>query len=135
MIWPDEAAAHAALSWMLVEAGGGRFPGQHATLGQALGKYLEVADLEVSTLPLISGHPKPMPQGLLYDARHKNVRSLIVSTAMAVLSRPPGLARWPHPDVRAEVSRWLRRNGVAVARTRRRRPTGRGGRRLARGWR
>ena len=39
-----------------------------------------------------------------------------------------------HPDVRAEVSRWPRRNGVAVARTRRRRPTGRGGRRLARGW-
>ena len=41
--------------------------------------------------------------------------------------RPPGLARWPHPDVRAEVSRWPSRNGVAVARTRRRRPTGRGG--------
>ena len=38
---PDEAAVHAALSWMLVEADGGRFPDQHATLGQALGKYLE----------------------------------------------------------------------------------------------
>jgi hypothetical protein len=46
---PDEAAAHAALSRMLVEADGGRFPDQHPTLGQALGKYLEVADLEVST--------------------------------------------------------------------------------------
>ena len=33
-----------------------------------------------------------------------------------------------------EVSRWPRRSGVAVARTRRRRPTGRGGRCLARGW-
>lgn len=33
-----------------------------------------------------------------------------------------------------EVSRWPCRNGVAVARTQRRRPTGRGGRRLARGW-
>jgi hypothetical protein len=43
-------------------------------------------------------------------------------------------ARWPDPDVRAEVSRWPCRNGVAVARTRRWRPTGRGGRRLARGW-
>jgi hypothetical protein len=43
-------------------------------------------------------------------------------------------ARWAHPDVRAEVSRWPCRNGVAVARTRRWRPTGRGGRRLARGW-
>src|SRR5271165_1943509 len=40
---PDEAAAHAALSRMLVEAGGGRFPDQQATLGQALGKYLEGA--------------------------------------------------------------------------------------------
>ena len=56
------------------------------------------------------------------------------SYATGWFPRPPGLARWPHPDVGAEVSRWLRRNGVAVARTRRRRPTGRGGRRLARGW-
>ena len=56
------------------------------------------------------------------------------SYATGRFPRPPGLARWPHPDVRAEVSRWPRRNGVAVARTRRRRPTGRGGRRLARGW-
>ena len=44
------------------------------------------------------------------------------------------LAGGRRPDVRAEVSRWPRRNGVAVARTRRRRPTGRGGQRLARGW-
>ena len=53
---PDEAAAHAALSRMLVEAGGGRFPDQQATLGQALGKYLEVADLEVSTREAHEGY-------------------------------------------------------------------------------
>ena len=47
---PDEASAAAALGRLLAEADGGRFPDQHATLGQALGKYLEVADLEVSRL-------------------------------------------------------------------------------------
>ena len=52
---PDEAAAHAALSRMLVEADGG-FPDQQATLGQALGKYLEVADLEVSTREAHEGY-------------------------------------------------------------------------------
>ena len=41
---------------MLVEAGGGRFPDQQATLGQALGKYLEVADLEVSTREAHQGY-------------------------------------------------------------------------------
>src|ERR1017187_8258520 len=53
---PDEAAAHAALGRMLVEADGGRFPDQQATLGQALGKYLEVADLEVSTREAHQGY-------------------------------------------------------------------------------
>ena len=53
---PDEAAAHAALGRMLVEAGGGRFPGQHAILGQALGRYLEVADLEVLTREAHEGY-------------------------------------------------------------------------------
>jgi integrase len=41
---------------MLVEADGGRFPDQQATLGQALGKYLEVADLEVSTREAHEGY-------------------------------------------------------------------------------
>ena len=41
---------------MLVEAGGGRFPDQQATLGRALGKYLEVADLKVSTREAHEGY-------------------------------------------------------------------------------
>ena len=41
---------------MLVGADGGRFPDQQATLGQALGKYLEVADLEVSTREAHEGY-------------------------------------------------------------------------------
>jgi hypothetical protein len=52
---PDEAAAYAALSRMLVEAGGGRFPDQQATLGQALGKYLEVERPDSTNLPLFHG--------------------------------------------------------------------------------
>ena len=36
---PDEAAA--ALGWLLSQANGDRFPTREATLGQALGKYLE----------------------------------------------------------------------------------------------
>ena len=46
---PDEASAAAALGKLLAQADGGHFPNREATLGQALAKYLEVADLEVST--------------------------------------------------------------------------------------
>jgi integrase len=53
---PDEASAHVALGRLLAEADGGRFPDRHATVGQALGKYLEVADLEVSTREAHEGY-------------------------------------------------------------------------------
>jgi len=53
---PDEASAHVALGRLLAEADGGRFPDRHATVGQALDKYLEVADLEVSTKEAHQGY-------------------------------------------------------------------------------
>jgi len=53
---PDEAAAAAALGQLLGQAGGDRFPDREATLGQALDKYLEVADLEVSTREAHEGY-------------------------------------------------------------------------------
>jgi len=53
---PDEAAAVAALGRLLSEADGGRFPDREATLGQALDKYLGVADLEVSTREAHEGY-------------------------------------------------------------------------------
>jgi len=53
---PDEASAAAALGRMLAQADGDRFPNREATLGQALGKYLEVADLEVSTREAHEGY-------------------------------------------------------------------------------
>jgi len=53
---PDEASAYVALGRLLAEADGGRFPDRHATVGQALDKYLEVADLEVSTREAHQGY-------------------------------------------------------------------------------
>ena len=46
---PDEASAAAALGKLLAQADGDHVPNREATLGQALAKYLEVADLEIST--------------------------------------------------------------------------------------
>ena len=46
---PDEASAAAALGKLLAWADGDHFPNREATVGQALSKYLEVADLELST--------------------------------------------------------------------------------------
>jgi integrase len=53
---PDEASAHVALGQLLAEADGGRFPDRQATVGQALDRYLEVADLEVSTREAHQGY-------------------------------------------------------------------------------
>jgi hypothetical protein len=53
---PDEASAYLALGRLLAEADGGRFPDWHATVGQALDKYLEMADLEVSTREAHQGY-------------------------------------------------------------------------------
>ena len=53
---PDEASAAAALGKLLAQADGDHFPNREATLGQALAKYLEIADLEVSTQEAHEGY-------------------------------------------------------------------------------
>ena len=53
---PDAATAAATLGRLLNEADGGRFPDRAATLGQALDKYLEVTDLELSTREAHQGY-------------------------------------------------------------------------------
>jgi len=53
---PDDATAAATLGRLLNEADGGRFPDRAATLGQALDKYLEVTDLELSTREAHQGY-------------------------------------------------------------------------------
>jgi len=45
----DDATAAATLGRLLAEVDEERFPNRNATLGHALDKYIEVADLEVST--------------------------------------------------------------------------------------
>ena len=66
---PDEAAAHAALGRLLAEADGGRFPDRQATLGQALDKFLEVADLEVSTREAHEGYIRRTIRPVLGEVR------------------------------------------------------------------
>ena len=53
---PDEAAAAATLGRLLNEADGGWFPNRAATLSQALDKYLEVTDLELSAKEAHQGY-------------------------------------------------------------------------------
>ena len=53
---PTKPPPTSALGRLLTEADGGRFPDRDATLGQALDKYLEVADLEVSTREAHEGY-------------------------------------------------------------------------------
>jgi hypothetical protein len=53
---PDYAAAAATLGRLLAEADQERFPDRDATLGHALDKYIEVADLEVSTREAHEGY-------------------------------------------------------------------------------
>jgi integrase len=53
---PDEASAAAVLGKLLAQADGDHFPNREATLGQVLAKYLEVADLEVSTQEAHEGY-------------------------------------------------------------------------------
>ena len=53
---PDEASAAAAPGKLLAQADGDHFPNREATVGQALGQYLGVADLEVSTREAHQGY-------------------------------------------------------------------------------
>jgi integrase len=70
---PDEAAAHVTLGRLLAEADGGRFPDREATLGQALDKYLEVADLEVSTKEAHEGYVRRTIRPVLGDVKIRKV--------------------------------------------------------------
>ena len=53
---PDDAAAATTLGRLLAEVDQERFPDRGATLGHALDKYIEVADLEVSTREAHEGY-------------------------------------------------------------------------------
>ena len=53
---PDGAAAATTLGRLLAEVDQERFPDRDATLGHSLDKYIEVADLEVSTREAHEGY-------------------------------------------------------------------------------
>jgi integrase len=81
---PDEASAHVALGRLLAEADGGRFPDRHATVGQALDKYLEVADLEVSTKEAHKGCIRPTIGPVLGEVK---IRQLSAPTRLTPCTR------------------------------------------------
>ena len=66
---PDDATAAATLGRLLNEADGGRFPDRAATLGQALDKYLEIADLELSTREAHQGYIRRTIAPVLGDVK------------------------------------------------------------------
>ena len=66
---PDETAAAAALGRLLSQADGARSPNRDATLGQALDKYLEVADLEISTKEAHQGYIRRTIRPVLGDVK------------------------------------------------------------------
>ncbi len=66
---PDDATAAATLGRLLNDADGGRFPDRAATLGQALDKYLEVADLELSTREAHQGYIRRTIAPVLGDVK------------------------------------------------------------------
>src|SRR5215472_6158421 len=65
----DDATAAATLGRLLNEADGGRFSDRAATLGRALDKYLEVADLELSTKEAHQGYIRRTIAPVLGDVK------------------------------------------------------------------
>jgi integrase len=90
---PDEASAHVALGRLLAEADGGRFPDRHATVGQTLDKYLEVADLEVSTREAHQGYIRRTIGPVLREVKIRQLGADSLDSLYTALKRCSRLCR------------------------------------------
>ena len=82
----------AALGRLLAQAGGNRFPNREATLGQALGKYLEVADLEVSTREAHESYIRRTIGPVLGEVKIRKLGADSLDSLYTVLKSAPGCA-------------------------------------------
>jgi len=110
---PDEPAAAAALGRLLNEADGGRFPNRAATLGQALDKYLEVTDLELSTREAHQGYTRRTIGPVLGDVKVRKLGGVAVpEDAYAFSPDPAGRTPWNPDTMTHRYRRYARRIGI-----------------------